>query len=204
MSSKAARPLKRKINPTRVPIERKESYCWLENVRQSAKLFQHPERCVHIGDREGDIYEFFCAAAREMGTHFLVRTCVDRLAGDGGGAISEEMKHTPMQVFHLLEIRNKHGKPSNAVLELRYRRLVVLPPIGKQKIYPQLMLSVIYAQERGQPQGRERIDWELLTDLPVRSCSKGFRDQRCAMEVRQHRCSEILLWHSRTGWGCHD
>ena len=29
---------------------------------------------------------------------------------------------------------------------------------------------MIYAQERGQPQGRERIDWKLLTDLPVRSC----------------------------------
>lgn len=29
---------------------------------------------------------------------------------------------------------------------------------------------MIYAQERGQPLARERIDWKLLTDLPVRSC----------------------------------
>jgi hypothetical protein len=51
-----------------------------------------------------------------------------------------------------------------------YRRLVVLPPIGKQKNYPQLVLTVIYARERGQPHGRDKIDWKLLTDLPVPSC----------------------------------
>jgi hypothetical protein len=28
---------------------------------------------------------------------------------------------------------------------------------------------VIHAQERSQPQGRDGIDWKLLTDLPVRS-----------------------------------
>ena len=166
---KGCNALKKKINPTRVPIERKESYRWLENLRQSTALFRHPERCIHIGDREGDIYELFCTA-QQLGTHFLVRTCVDRLAGDGSGTISEEMKHVPLQGLHRIEVRNKHGKVSDAVLEIRYCRLVVLPPIGKQKNYPPLVLTVIYAQERGQPQGRERIDWKLLTDLPVQSC----------------------------------
>ena len=80
------------------------------------------------------------------------------------------MKRAPLQGLHRLAVRNKRGKVSDAVLEIRYRRLVVLPPIGKQKNYPRLVLTVIYAQERGQPQGRERIDWKLLTDLPVRSC----------------------------------
>jgi len=152
-----------------VPIERKESYRWLENVQQSTALFEHPERCVHIGDRESDIYELFCLA-QKAGTHFLVRTCVDRLSGDGSGTIAKEMKHTPLQGLHRLAVRNKHGKVSDAVLEIRFRRLVVLPPIGKQKNYPQLLLTVIYARERGHAQGRERIDWKLLTDLPVRSC----------------------------------
>lgn len=166
---KGCNALKKKINPTRVPIERKESYRWLENVRQSTALFQRPELCVHIGDRESDIYELFCVA-QAAGTHFLVRTCVDRLATDGNRTISQEMKRAPLQGLHRIAVRNKHGRESDAVLEIRYRRLVVLPPIGKQKDYPPLVLTVIYAQERGQPLGRERIDWKLLTDLPVRSC----------------------------------
>nr|WP_247409442.1 transposase DNA-binding-containing protein [Bradyrhizobium sp. 150] len=40
-------PLKKKINPTRVPIEKKESVRWLDNVRQSTELLGDPGRCVH-------------------------------------------------------------------------------------------------------------------------------------------------------------
>jgi hypothetical protein len=36
---KGTAALKRKINPTRVPIEQKESFRWLENMRQSTALF---------------------------------------------------------------------------------------------------------------------------------------------------------------------
>jgi hypothetical protein len=49
-------------------------------LRQSTALFDEPRRCIHIGDRESDIYELFCTA-QQVGTHFLVRTCVDRLSG---------------------------------------------------------------------------------------------------------------------------
>ena len=47
--------LKRKVNPTRVPIEGKESMRWLANLRQSTELPGEAARCVHIADREGDI-----------------------------------------------------------------------------------------------------------------------------------------------------
>ena len=87
---KGTRALKRHINPTRVPIEEKESYRWLENMRQSTALLGTPERLVHIGDRENGIYEFFCET-QKLGTHFLVRTCVDRSAGDGGHTVATEM-----------------------------------------------------------------------------------------------------------------
>lgn len=49
--------LKKKINPTRVPIEEMESVRWLENMCQSIALFADPARCIHIGDRESAIYE---------------------------------------------------------------------------------------------------------------------------------------------------
>ncbi|WP_352811488.1 hypothetical protein [Mesorhizobium sp. M0965] len=55
MKFKGTLALKGHINPTRVPIETKESYRWLENLRQSIALVGVPERCVHVGDRERDI-----------------------------------------------------------------------------------------------------------------------------------------------------
>ena len=101
-----------------MPIEKKESIRWLENLRQSTELLNDPGRCVHIGDRESDIYELFCLA-RALGTHFLVRTCVDRLAGDGGHTVGEEMKQARVQGLHRVQMRNKRGEFSTAVLEIR-------------------------------------------------------------------------------------
>lgn len=165
---KGCTAMKRKINPTRVPIEEKESRRWLDGLRRSSALIGKPERCVHIGDRESDIYELFCVA-EEVGTHFLVRTCVDRLAGDGKHTIAHEMAETQVKGLHRIEVRDRKGELSEAILEIRYRRVLVLPPIGKQKQYPHLTLTVIHAQERGTPSGRDRIDWKLLTNLPVTS-----------------------------------
>jgi hypothetical protein len=127
---KGTNALKRKINPTRVPIEQKESVRWLENLRQSTALFDEPQQCVHIGDRESDIYELFCAA-QEAGTPFLVRTCVDRLAGEGEHTVAEEMKEVRVKGRHRLKVKNNPGQWEEAVLDLRYRRVCVRPPIGK-------------------------------------------------------------------------
>ena len=49
------------------------------------------------------------------------------------------------------------------------RQIRVLPPIGKQKRYPALTLTVIHAEERGAPKTRKKIEWKLITDLPVQS-----------------------------------
>jgi hypothetical protein len=165
---KGTAALKQKINPTRIPIEKKESIRWLENLRQSTTLLDDPNRCVHIGDRESDIYELFCAA-HLVGTHFLVRTCVDRLAGDGDHTIDDEMSEVAVKGLHRIEVRDSNGDPDKAILEIKYRKIRVLPPIGKQKRYPALTLTVIHAQERGKPKNRKKIDWKLITDLPVQS-----------------------------------
>jgi hypothetical protein len=163
---KGANAMKRIINPTRVPIEEKESLRWLQNVQQSTDLLGDARRCVHIGDRESDIYELFCAA-EAVGTNFLIRTCANRLAQEGVTTVEEEMDEVAVKGLHRVEVRDRQGNFSEAILELKFRRLRVLPPIGKQGRYPALVLTVIHAQERGKPKGRDRIEWKLLTNLTV-------------------------------------
>lgn len=165
---KGTAALKRKINPTRVPIEKKESVRWLDNLRQSIDLLGDPARCIHVGDRESDIYELYCLT-RDLGTHFIVRMQTDRLAGDGGHTISEEMDEVAIKGLHRVEVHNERGDPISVTLEMRTKRIRVLPPIGKQNRYPALDLTVIYATERGAPKGRKPIEWKLITDLPARS-----------------------------------
>jgi hypothetical protein len=165
---KGANALKKKINPTRVPIEEKESIRWLQNLEQSTAQLGDPARCVHIGDRESDIYELFCKA-QETGARFLLRTCVDRRAGDGDTTVTEEMAEVPCKGQHRIEVRDRRGRVSEAVLELTYRKIKILPPVDKQRRYPALTLTVLHAIERGKPRGRDPIAWKLITNLPITS-----------------------------------
>lgn len=158
--------LKRKINPTRVPIEAKESVRWLDNLRQSIDLLGQPDRCVHVGDRESDIYELYCLA-KDIGTHFVVRTVVDRLAGNGDHTVKSEMHDAPSMGTHSIEVRTDDDTIERVTLNIQYKRIRVCPPIGKQKRYPSLDLTVIHASEIGSPPGRKPILWKLVTDLEV-------------------------------------
>lgn len=68
---------------------------------------------------------------------------------------------------HIIEVRDDAGEVVKVALEIRFKRIRVLPPIGKQKRYPSLDLTVIHAVEPNAPKGRKRIEWKLLTDLAV-------------------------------------
>ena len=166
--------MKRHVNPTRIPIEEKESVRWIDNLRSSTQLLGSPERCLHIGDRESDIYELFCAA-QEQKTHFLVRTCVDRRSGPTRLCLSEQMERICPQGQHRFTVPDQDGNPTEAVIDIKFQRLLLHPPEGKQKKYPTLMVTAIHAYEPHPPANRERIDWKLLTDLPVDDLTTAVR-----------------------------
>lgn len=165
---KGANALKNHVNPTRISIEKKESYRWLENIESSNTLLNSPERCVHIGDRESDIFELFFQA-QKLNMHFLVRTCVDRLASDGSLTIAKEMDKVKVKGLHTVEIVDNKGVYSKVNLELKYHRVQILPPVGKQKKYPTLQLTVLHAVEKKPPSNRKPIVWKLITDLPIKN-----------------------------------
>ena len=77
------------------------------------------------------------------------------------------MQEARLKGVHRVEVHNGKGRLETALLELRYRPIRVLPPVGKQKRYPALTLTVIHAKERGTPVDRPAIEWKLITDLPI-------------------------------------
>ncbi|MEJ0050548.1 MAG: hypothetical protein WDN02_04925 [Methylovirgula sp.] len=110
----------------------------------------------------------FCLA-RRLERISWCETCVDRLAGDGNHTIADEVDEITIKGLHRIKVKDDKGEPDEALLEIRFCKLRVLPPIGKQKKYPALNLTVIHAQERGMPKRRKKIEWKLLTNLPVKS-----------------------------------
>lgn len=163
---KGTNALKKHVNPTRIPIEEKESFRWIESLRDSTALLGDGGRLVHVGDRESDIYELF-DAARQTGSHFLVRTCVDRLAGDRSTTTEKETAAAPLLGTRRLRLRDEKGEPYDAEIEIRVARLRVHPPEGKKGRYAPIELTALHATERSAPEGREPVLWRLLPDLPV-------------------------------------
>ena len=45
----------------------------------------------------------------------------------------------------------------------------MLAPVAKQKIDSPLVLTILHATERDVPKGPDKIDWKLITDLPLNS-----------------------------------
>ncbi len=163
---------KKTLNPTRVPIEQKESYRWLLNLQEATQRVGQPDRCVHIGDRESDIYELFCAA-RDCGSHFLVRTNADRVASTPERTVAEHIANAPVRGRHRLLLRDPNGDCEQVSLEIRYERVELWPSEAKKARYPRLAVTVISASENA-PQGtRTPIEWKLFTDLPVNNLQEA-------------------------------
>jgi hypothetical protein len=80
---------------------------------------------------ESDIYELHCLT-QELSAHFLVRACVDQLRATAVIRVQRRWKR-PTSGLHYIDARNDKGETTKAALQIKFKRIAVLPPIGKQK-----------------------------------------------------------------------
>jgi len=113
------------------------------------------------------------------------------------------MAEVAIKKRHLIDVRDCNGEPDQALLEIRYRKIRILPPIGKWKRYPPLELTVIHAEEATAPRNRKKISWKLITDLPVNSGRAAVEKlewyaMRWKIEVALNENTGRILWHDAT------
>ncbi len=96
-------------------------------------------------------------------------SCANRRTGDGTIRIEAEMAEVRVKGRRRIEVRDRHGNTVKAVLELRFRCVRVLPPAAKQKNIPPLEMTVVYAQERGNPKElrTHRLEAALRSSCPL-------------------------------------
>jgi uncharacterized protein DUF4338/transposase Tn5 family protein/transposase-like protein len=154
----------------RVPIEQKESYKWLRSFRQVAAA---QTRCpqstlVSVGDREADVYELFeLAGSDPTGPRLLVRAEQDRLLAEGQGHLWEKLAQQAVAGIQELHVPRQQNRPARvARLEVRFAPVTLKPPQRKPG-RPEVILWAVWAREAEAPPTGERIEWMLLTTLPV-------------------------------------
>lgn len=121
---KDAKSLYRKKNATRIPIEEKESYRWLEGVRNSNLLLGDPSRLIHIGDREADIYELF-HSAESGNSKYLVRIKVNRRTDEESKTIQNVLNEADVQGKIEISYRDKEGELVAAILEIKCKSSIL-------------------------------------------------------------------------------
>ena len=153
-----------------VPIEEKESYRWIESLRQSTQRLGEPHRLVHVGDRESDIFEFFYEA-KMLDSNFLVRICANRKTDGDLSTLYKQMEASTSKGIYRICYRDVDGSEIETDLEVKFEKMIIQPPRGiKRDRYTDIAVNVIFATEINKPQGaRKKIVWKLITDLPVSS-----------------------------------
>ena len=144
-----------------------------------------PSRLIHIGDRENDIYEFF-TRCEELGTYYLVRCCVNRLANET--TLVDETACKPVKFRNSISFTGIGGSEVSTTIGIKYNCLTLKPPIGKANDYPEMSVTFLTATETTDPKDREKISWTFITNLPIRTNKQaldaiGWYKQRWKIEV---------------------
>jgi hypothetical protein len=154
-----------------LPIEEKESHKWLVSFRKVAEAQkQCPQSMVvSVGDREADIYELFeLAWSDPWGPKLLIRAEQDRLLAEGQGHLWEKMGRQEVAGIQEIHVPRQKNRPARvAQLEIRFEKVSLKPPAGKRRRLRELNLWAVWAREVEAPPKGERIEWMLLTTLPV-------------------------------------
>jgi hypothetical protein len=145
---------------------------------------------VHVSDRGGDEFPYM-AACIDHGKHFLIRAFHDRVLhwNDEDPQGDEEWAHTVLHYARSLPPHPaagytvhvpKHKKQAarEAKVVLQWAPITIPPPAqGPRELrqHPPLSAWVLRVWEPDPPAAAERVEWILLSSLPIASVADAYR-----------------------------
>ncbi len=162
---------KKKKQPRKIKnsIGQKESKRWLTGLVDTELAVSVNTRVVTITDREGDIYEML-AMTRSDNSDLLIRAKHNR-------RVDNELKHLfpslsaskPVGEMEIILPKTQKRMGRKAVVTIRYTQVRIMSPqnlVGKAA-QESISVNAISVVEENPPQGEKRIEWRLLTTLPI-------------------------------------
>lgn len=157
-------------------IEEKESFKWIEALRETAERAPKGVKVITLADRESDFYEFIAEAKAQRGS-FIIRARFDRQLvpeeSAGHDNIVEALRGSPSLGELTVDIPgNGKRKARSATVTVRAATVTLKAPQKRGRARDSATLdpitvNVVGATEEHPPEGVEAISWVLLTDLPV-------------------------------------
>jgi len=189
------KPAPKKENTAQRLKRDRESVLWGQVIDQ---VGQAPEgvRWVHVMDRGADNFEVYCHC-REQHTDWVVRVTQKQrtmIVPDGPSMpLNHYLKTLPLAGTYELQLRARAAQPKRghkaarkaqpartAKVEVRFGRLEMPFPKHKSPYLRRLTptpiaMWVVHAVEVDAPKDVERVEWILLTSLPVTSFDEAWQ-----------------------------
>ncbi len=194
----------------------KESHRWLRGYEAACRVAaEAPDtKVICVADSEGDIYECFLAGAPVAAgrAEWIVRGCQDR-------AVVADNRLLPLLASRAalgeltIEVSKREATTGSdrkrrlprssrvATVTVRSTRTLLRPPPRPDGTLPPVWVNVVLVREDHPPPGEERIEWLLLTSLPVATFAE-------AMAVVEAYCCrweiEVFFRVLKSGCGIED
>jgi hypothetical protein len=158
----------------------RESLRWfrmLDAVEDRREGFE----CIHIMDREGDIYDLM-AAAIDRGARFIIRGDKERALANDAGYLQDVLKQIEPRAYRKVDIsprfatKRHHTIPKRRKITRKARTAKLAigsttvelrrPKTGHSPL-KSIKVNVVYVWEKRPPRGEDPIDWLLVTTEPV-------------------------------------
>lgn len=162
------------------PIEEKESFKWIEALRESVPFIPANTQFVSVCDREADIYEYLCEAM-DLEIDFLIRAAQNRRVNEEIGPLWTFMESRDIVEYLQLHVPAKKGRREReAIVSVRFSQVTLSPPkrnpaAQKEKLTPIKTWAVLVQEVDPPADVKEPIQWMLLTSLPIRNASEAIR-----------------------------
>jgi hypothetical protein len=182
-------------------IDEKESVRWMKALRVAAAAARRLPltQLVVMTDREGDLYELHDAV--QIGPpnlHSVIRAQHDRKL-EGHQRIWAFMQSQPVGSQRKLQVPRRHGQSARSTtVSIRWAQVTIqAPAVGHKKGWPALTLWAIWVYEDTPRLGTERLEWMLLTDLPIKTAEEAWE------KIEWYRLRwGIEEWHRVLKSGC--
>jgi IS4 transposase len=172
---RSLKPFHKERDYYNTPVEEKESFRWVEGLRNASLLAQEcsESQIVYVADRESDTVDFlFESSIEETLCDIVIRSKHDRNTTEKISKkpkrykkILEKLKESPVREEITFKTQGGHGKKSRTVIQtVRSQQLDIKFRRGK---FSSIQVNGILLQEKDPPPGEAPVDWLILTTLSI-------------------------------------
>jgi hypothetical protein len=172
-----------KRTAAQIPIEEKNTFCWIEGLRDCSDVKAHmPQTSViTVMDREADFFELFDEQRTNCSNvDLLVRANHNRNTTEEH-KLFESVRLSPEKKELIIKVPRQSARPKkskqkarpkrdkrHAKVSLRYRQVKIEPPRDFKGKDP-ISLWVVHVSEKNPPADTKPLEWFLITTIDIKS-----------------------------------